>query len=68
MSSVRFGFAERDGLGGRSLEDRLCKVGGGSTISGIFWIWTSLLGREMAIPMVLRSIVSSRGHKIGGEI
>ena len=68
MFSVRFGFANRAGLGGRSLEERLCNVGGGSTIFGIFLNSTSLLGREMASPIVLRSTVSSLGRKMGGEM
>ena len=55
MFKVRFGLGGLVGLGGNSLEARLCIVGGGGATAALFLAMASLRGRDMARPMVFRS-------------
>ena len=56
MFKVKFGLAGLGGLGGSSLDACLCIAGGGDATTGLFFAMASLRGRDMARPMVFRSI------------
>lgn len=56
MFKVRFGLTGLVGFGGSSLDARLCIVGGGGANPRLLFAMASLRGRDMARPMVFRSI------------